>query len=270
MIGAVFSLLVVVTISLLITRLAAMALTLTGLSKESATFQARSAFSGVGYTTREAESIVNHPVRRRIVMLLMLAGSIGVPMVIATLVISLFTTFQADRWWRPSIILVSGLLALTLAGKNKWISERINALLIGGLKKWTDLDVRDYISLLQLQNGYAVNEMVVEQGDWLAGKTLQEAALSHEGVLVLGIQQADGMYMGTPRAGDKIKTSDTLILYGRIDLLKELDERAAGAGDLAHRAAIAEHTSEIDTKRPPKEALNRTSESRVARLSESG
>ena len=247
MLIAILSLLLVVVVSVLITRLAAMALVLTGMSKESATFQARSAFSGVGFTTREAESIVGNPVRRRIVMLLMLAGSIGVPMVIATLVISFMTTIQADRWWWPVLMLFSGLLALGLAARNKWIGERVNALLLWGLKRWTDLDVRDYISLLQLQNGYAVTEMVVEPGDWLAGKTLQEAALSREGVLVLGIQQADGIYLGTPRAGDAIRPGDTLILYGQVDLLKELDERAVGEGERAHRAAIAEHASEMTT-----------------------
>jgi hypothetical protein len=251
MLIAILSLLLVVVVSILITRLAAMALVLTGMSKESATFQARSAFSGVGFTTREAESVVSNPVRRRIVMLLMLAGSIGVPMVVATLVISFMTTIQADRWWWPVLMLVSGLLALGLATRSRWISERVNGLLLWGLRRWTDLDVRDYISLLQLQNGYAVNEMVVEYGDWLAGKTLREAALSHEGVLVLGIQQADGLYLGTPRAGDEIRPGDMLILYGRADLLKELDGRAMGEGELAHRTAIAVHTSEMAAKRPP-------------------
>ncbi len=72
MIIAIVSLLFVIAISMFITRLAAMALILTGMSHESAIFQARSALAGVGFTTKEAESVVNHPVRRRIIMLLML------------------------------------------------------------------------------------------------------------------------------------------------------------------------------------------------------
>ncbi|TWT47604.1 hypothetical protein [Botrimarina hoheduenensis] len=75
MIG-VLSLLVALTLSLLITRVAAMALMFTGLSREAAKFQARSAFTGVGYTTQESERTVNHPVRRRIIMALMLMGNI--------------------------------------------------------------------------------------------------------------------------------------------------------------------------------------------------
>src|SRR4051794_6231831 len=78
----------VVLVSLLITRVGTIALTLTGMSTESARFQARSAFFGVGFTTMEAESVVNHPVRRRIVLWLILLGNAGVISVIATLMIS--------------------------------------------------------------------------------------------------------------------------------------------------------------------------------------
>ncbi|MDD2598997.1 MAG: TrkA C-terminal domain-containing protein [Kiritimatiellae bacterium] len=244
MIIAVFSLLIIVAITMLITRLAAMALVLTGMSHESAQFQARSALAGVGFTTREAESVVCHPVRRRIIMLLMMAGSISVPTVIAALGVSLFTTFQAERWWWPLLLLLAGLLALGLFGKSRWMNKRVNTVLAWGLKNCTDLDVRDYGSLLQLQNGFAVTEMLIKHGDWLEQKTLQQAALSHEGVLVLGIQRIDGVYVGTPRAADTIQAGDTLVLYGQIQLLKKLDQRQAAFGDYAHEEATVEHTAE--------------------------
>ncbi|MFA6929250.1 MAG: TrkA C-terminal domain-containing protein [Lentisphaeria bacterium] len=255
MIVAVFSLLIIVAITMLITRLAAMALVLTGMSHESAQFQARSALAGVGFTTREAESVVIHPVRRRIIMLLMLAGSISVPTVIAALGVSLFTTIQADHWWWPLLLLLAGLLLLGLFGRSRWMNKRVNALLSWGLKNWTDLDVRDYGSLLQLQNGFAVTELLVKHGDWLEQKTLQEAALSHEGVLVLGIQRIDGTYIGTPRAADTIRMDDTLVLYGQIDLLKKLDQRHAANGDRAHKKATVEHTVEEARRDLPNQHL---------------
>ena len=76
---AAASLLVVILLALLVMRIATVVLTLTGLSSESARFQVRSALTGVGFTTREAESVVNHPVRRRVVMMLMLIGSAAKP-----------------------------------------------------------------------------------------------------------------------------------------------------------------------------------------------
>ena len=74
----ILSLLLVLGISMVLTRVAAVALVHTGLGREAARFQARSAFTGVGFTTSEAEQVVGHPVRRRIVMWLMLVGSVGI------------------------------------------------------------------------------------------------------------------------------------------------------------------------------------------------
>ncbi len=239
MIPAIVSLLIVVAIQMLITRLAALALSLTGMARESAMFQARSALSGVGFTTHEAETVVNHPVRRRIIMMLMLTGSISLPAVIAALGLSLFTTLQAERWWWPLLLLIFGLLALVTFGNNRRVERHLNRWLSKALAKWTNLDVRDYVSLLQLQNGFAVTEMLVDPGDWLDGKSLQDAALSHEGILVLGIQKTNGAFIGAPRAADEIHVGDTLVLYGQIDRLKELDQRGALHGDAAHREASA-------------------------------
>jgi Trk K+ transport system NAD-binding subunit len=51
---AAVSVLVVLLVSLLVARVGTVALTLTGMSREAARFQARSAFFGVGFTTGEA------------------------------------------------------------------------------------------------------------------------------------------------------------------------------------------------------------------------
>lgn len=76
---SIVSLLIVLTLSILVTRIATVALAHTGLSRESAKFQARSAFTGVGFTTNESEKVVNHPIRRRILLLRMLLGLLNCP-----------------------------------------------------------------------------------------------------------------------------------------------------------------------------------------------
>ena len=74
----IISLLIILTLSILITRIATVALVVTGLSREAARFQARSAYTGVGFTTDESEKVVNHPVRRKILLVLMLLGNAGI------------------------------------------------------------------------------------------------------------------------------------------------------------------------------------------------
>ena len=246
MILPILSFLAVLSISLVVTRLASMALTLTGMSRESAQFQARSALTGAGFTTSESETVVNHPVRRRIIMILMLVGNIGIPTMIATLAVSLITTAQADHWWNPILLMLAGLALLIYAARSTLVEKHLNKILARILKRWTNLEVRDYISLLQLQNGYAVNEMLIEEGDWIDGKRLVDAALSREGILVLGIQRPEGEFIGTPRADDVIRKGDILVAYGRTDRLQELDQRAGHGGDAAHRKAVAETAQETD------------------------
>ena len=75
--AGVITVILILVFSILITRVASIALTHTGLSRESSKFQARSAFTGVGFTTNESEKVVNHPVRRRILLLLMIPGKSG-------------------------------------------------------------------------------------------------------------------------------------------------------------------------------------------------
>ena len=66
--GSLLALLIIVIVSLLIVRIGTNALLLTGMSLQASRFQAASAFFGVGFTTSEAEMVVRHAVRRKIVL----------------------------------------------------------------------------------------------------------------------------------------------------------------------------------------------------------
>jgi Trk-type K+ transport system membrane component len=61
----ILSVLLIFAISLLIVRIGSIALQMTGLSPNVASFQSVSAFSGAGYTTEEAEQTVSTPGRRK-------------------------------------------------------------------------------------------------------------------------------------------------------------------------------------------------------------
>jgi len=176
---AVATLLIVILLSLLITRVATMMLTQTGLSQESARFQARSALSGVGFTTSEAEAVVNHPVRRRIVMVLMLLGSAGVITVIGALFLSFANADFQEREQRLGILVVALGLLLLLA-RSSWVDRRLSTLIGRALNRWTDLEVSDYAALLRFADRFAVSELAVGPDSWLAGRSLSELNLRHE------------------------------------------------------------------------------------------
>ena len=148
----IISLLVVVTLGLLITRIGAVALRFTGLSRDSARFQARSAFTGVGFTTRESEHILDHPVRRRIIMLLMLLGNAGFVAAVSSL-IPLFVSspdgaglgLLGRLFW-----LASGLGLLWAIGMSTWVDRGMSRAIAWALRRWTKVEVWDYPDLLQL------------------------------------------------------------------------------------------------------------------------
>jgi len=246
---AILSLLLTLTLSLLVTRIGTMALMLTGISREMARFQARSAFTGVGFTTNESESITTHPLRRQIVMLLMLLGNVGIAAGAATMMVTLMRTTEADnRWWNIGL-LAAGLVGLWLFAASRWVERHLNRLIAYGLTHWGRLEVRDYVALLQLRDGYAVTELLVEKLDWLADKTLIELKLPTEGVLVLGIQCVDGKYIGAPTADTRINPGDTLVLYGPILRVEELDQRRRGRqGDAAHQEAVTAHEEILEER----------------------
>ncbi len=239
--AAILTVLIVIMLSLIVTRAATIALTATGLSRESARFQSRSAFTGAGFTTSESESVVGHPVRRRIIMWLMLAGNAGIIAVLASVVITAVeANDELNVLVRVAAILV-GIGVLWLAFQSRWVDRRITTMTMAALRRWTDLDAHDYATLLHVGGEYVVTELGVEAGDWLADRSLGDLSLRSEGVIVLGVERIDGTYFGVPNAETAVRPRDVLILYSRRGTLAELGvRRRGGEGEAAHRAAVRE------------------------------
>jgi hypothetical protein len=240
---ALASFLVLVLVMLITNRVATLALVATGLSTDVARFQARSALSGVGYSTEESETVVNHPARRRIVGMLMLIGNAGLVTIVAALV-STFASAAGDATATLIRLLTAagGLALILMAARSRRVQMWVTPIIVKGLRRWTDLDVRDMSHLMHLTSEYAVSEVFVDTDDWLADRTLAQLDLPVEGVLVLAIQRADGAFQGAPRGDSAVHPGDTLILYGRDEILTELASRPADyRGEQAHREAAEEY-----------------------------
>ena len=242
------SLIVIFTLSLLITRIAAEALVHTGLSREAARFQARSAFTGVGYTTREAENIVNHPVRRRIVMNLMLIGNVGIISAIASMMLTFIDTGEGglSNIWRVVIILVS-MIGLWWLSRSKILERFAVKIIKKALEKFTDLNIKDYVELLNLTGNYEITVLHVREGDWMENKKLRDLELPEEGINLIAIRRDDGTFIGTPQGDTGIKKKDRLIIYGREKALKNLEKRKEDSrGRKDHEEAKKEQEKELE------------------------
>ncbi len=238
---ALISLLLVVLFSIIVVRIGTIALKMTGLSRDVAAFQAQSAFSGVGFTTSESEYVVSHPVRRRIIRILMLLGSAGITSAMATLVLT-FVGQTPEAMAERGIWLALGLLALFLFSRSKLVDRGLSWVIERALEKFTNIRVYDYEALLGVTKGYTIGQFRVREDSWLNGKKLGELRLSDEGVLVLGIyRRLNGkeVYIGAPRGDTVILAGDLLICYGHEETLRNLAKRIRGPrGDEEHREAV--------------------------------
>lgn len=230
------SLIVIVSFSMLITKIAAVMLVHTGLSQQAASFQARSAFTGVGFATSEAENVVNHPVRRKIIMSLMLIGNAGVITAMASLMLTFINTEQNDISWPVKMaILIFSTAFLWFIASSEVINRFLSRFISRALKKYTTLTVRDYSTLLHLSGGFAITELKIESGDWLVGKKLRNARLRDEGLNVLGIQHKDGSFLGVLSGETEIEEEDILLIYGKEEVVHLLDDRKNDFfGDIEH------------------------------------
>lgn len=247
---AIVLLVLIAILSLLITRIATVALTVTGMSRPSARFQARSALTGVGFTTTESESVVSHPTRRRIIMALMLVGNVGLATALAGLLAGFLRAEDARQILVKVLFLIGG-FALVYAASLSGRVDRLLSRLIGRLfARYTDLQTRDYEAMLHISGDYEVKEMLARPGSWLVDRPLGELRLRHEGMIVLGIVRGDGSYVGVPSRDTCIEAGDTVILYGRNRDFPRLSARkATAAGDRLHEEAVREQRGVEDQER---------------------
>ncbi|MDF1808071.1 MAG: TrkA C-terminal domain-containing protein [Phycisphaerales bacterium] len=231
----IFAFFIIVVIALLVVRIGATALMMTGLSRDVAEFQAISCFFGVGFTTTEAEMIVGHPTRRRIASHLIIAGNIGLTSALSTVII---TFVDNDQNWLDDMIPLEGsgkiffkfgmmLLAILIIGgifRLQLVKKILEAGIKASLAKFHKVRAMDYETVLRSSDGYAVIQVDIEPDHSLVGRTLAGIELSEQGVLVLGIRRSNGQYIGAPHSTTQILEEDLLTVYGKEeDVFKALD-----------------------------------------------
>ncbi|MDO9576218.1 MAG: TrkA C-terminal domain-containing protein [bacterium] len=212
--------LLVVFVSFLIVRAASIALMMTGMDENRARFQALSAFSGTGFTTKEAESVVNNPLRRRIIMWLMISGNAGIVTVIVTATSSLVTS----KGYQLSInvlILLVGIYLIYKIATRKGFMRRWENFIEDKLVKSPAFEEGATEDLLHLLEGNGLVRAIIKENSSLVGSSLSECKLSEKGLLVLGIERGKNWFP-IPKAKETINEGDRLVVYGPLRILREL------------------------------------------------
>ncbi|UCC39302.1 MAG: TrkA C-terminal domain-containing protein [Candidatus Aminicenantes bacterium] len=191
---------------------------MTGLDKNKARFQALSAFTGTGFTTKEAESVINHPQRRKIIRWLMIMGNVGIVTVIVTATSS-FTASQGYQLPMNILILIVGILLIYKLAKYRGFTRKWEHFIEKRLIKSPAFEESATEDLLHFLEGYGLVKKIILEESSLCGKSLMESKLIEKGILVLGIER-DKNWIPTPKAIEIINSGDYLIIYGPLDVLK--------------------------------------------------
>ncbi|MDB4356759.1 TrkA C-terminal domain-containing protein [bacterium] len=224
--GPFLALVIIVLVALMVVRLGSSVLQLTGMSKPVAQFQAASAFFGVGFTTKEAELVVDHPVRRRIILHLIIFGNIGLTSALATLLVTFMSS--GDRGIGTTFawlgVMAVGIFALAVLFNLEVVRGPLEALQKRALQRFGIEHIRDYDYLLNLRDGYVVFDKEISKDHPWVGKTFAESRPSDAGIVVLGIYRDDGDFLGAPDKDSRVEEGDVLMVYGRDEDVRQVFE----------------------------------------------
>ncbi len=224
--AAIISLFVIVAISLVIVRTGTTALVMTGLTRDVASFQAYSAFFGVGFTTRESELVVSDRTRRRIIKHLILSGNVGITAGVGSVIVAFVKADGARGELLVLLWICMGLGGLWLLSVTPPVRALLDWIIKQSLRHQGVVRPADFALLLRVHAGYVVEEVEIAPQCSLVGRTLKEAGLGAAGVVVLGCTRADTnakqVYIGTPTGSFRVEAGDLLTVYGQQWQITEL------------------------------------------------
>jgi len=210
--------LLVILISFLIIRAAAIALMMTGMDEKRAKFQALSAFSGTGFTTKEAESVIGNPKRRRIITWLMILGNAGIVTVIVTATSSLVTT-KGYQLSLNVVILLAGIFLIYKIVTHKGLVRRWESFIEDRFVQSHVFEEGVTEDLLHFIEGYGLVRVIVTEDSPLVRSSIAEHKLTKREILVLGIERGK-KWIPIPKAREIIQDGDKLVVYGSLNVLK--------------------------------------------------
>jgi hypothetical protein len=216
-----FPVLITILISFLVVRAAAVALMMTGLDRKRAVFQALSSFTGTGFTTREAEMVINHPTRRKIVSWLMILGNAGFVTVIVTATSSLVTS-KGYTLPLDVLLLVGGIVLIYKLVSYKGFVRKFERYIENKLiKSSAFIEESPVEDLLHLIEGYGLVRAIITEDSPFVGKMLSACESCGEKLVILGIERGK-TWLPVPNVKEKFEIGDRVIVYGSINELRDI------------------------------------------------
>ncbi|MEV5114944.1 hypothetical protein [Peribacillus frigoritolerans] len=189
---------------------------LTGLKGTVARFQVISMLTGTGFTTDESKSIIDHPVRRKISMFLILFGAFSLAVIIS----SISTLLTDDLRLMELSIIIGILLVLTILVKVPFLNNRLSNKMKSEMYNHYELWEHPIEEVLFLEDEDVVMEIdIYEDSEFIDVKAFD--AISHGADINILFIESGEVKIRKELYEYKIKLGDNLFLYGN---KKEIEE----------------------------------------------
>ena len=189
---------------------------LTGLKGTVARFQVISMLTGTGFTTDESKSIIDHPVRRKISMFLILFGAFSLAVIIS----SISTLLTDDLRLMELSIIIGILLVLTILVKVPFLNNRLSNKMKSEMYNHYELWEHPIEEVLFLEDEDVVMEIdIYEDSEFIDVKAFDVISDGAD-INILFIESGE-VKIRKELYEYKIKLGDNLFLYGN---KKEIEE----------------------------------------------
>ncbi|WP_253514731.1 hypothetical protein [Peribacillus frigoritolerans] len=189
---------------------------LTGLKGTVARFQVISMLTGTGFTTDESKSIIDHPVRRKISMFLILFGAFSLAVIIS----SISTLLTDDLRLMELSIIIGILLVLTVLVKVPFLNNRLSNKMKSEMYNHYELWEHPIEEVLFLEEEDVVMEIdIYEDSEFIDVKAFDVISDGAD-INILFIESGE-VKIRKELYEYKIKLGDNLFLYGN---KKEIEE----------------------------------------------
>ena len=185
----------------------------TGMERNKARFQALSAITGTGFTTSEAESVVNHPKRRKIATRLMFFGTTGLIGFIIAIILFVRAGLEAPSpFYIIGIVItvVTIVLLIKLGAIN-----RVTTSIVRLMRKPSSTPYVAIEEIIHQTGHYGVMRMAVGEQIAKTGLTLKDTDLKQREITILAIERKDTV-IPFPSDDEVIHSGDYLLCYGKV------------------------------------------------------
>ncbi|MDX1359512.1 MAG: TrkA C-terminal domain-containing protein [Clostridia bacterium] len=193
----------------------------TGMDLYKARFQTISILTHTGFTTRESELIVQHPLRRKFASFLMVISYLSQITLISVLLNILIS--NSNKLLSIGTVVLAVLLFFILVTRTKFLSSRIDRVMERIIEKriLRSTKKNPMSRVLKTDQEFGIYEIVVDENGGLDGKALKDSGLKEDFIQVLKIEKGHES-INFPEPGQMIDAGDKLIVYGKIKSIKDM------------------------------------------------